>query len=86
MSVTQTVYRIDGSERSTYSQPVTLSVYGVHTLEYKSMDQAGNEEAVKSLSLKLDHVAPTLSVALDKTTLWPANKKAGYRYSQCLCF
>ena len=75
ISVTQTVYRIDGSEWSTYSQPVTMSVYGVHTLEYKSMDQAGNEEAVKSMSLKLDNVAPTLNVSLDKTTLWPANKK-----------
>ncbi|MGO4497289.1 hypothetical protein AB4114_15495 [Paenibacillus sp. 2RAB27] len=75
ISVTQTVYRIDGSEWSTYSQPVTLSVYGVHTLEYKSTDQAGNEETAKSLTLKLDNVAPTLSVALDKTTLWPANKK-----------
>lgn len=75
ISVAQTVYRIDGSEWSSYSQPVTLSVYGVHTLEYKSTDQAGNEEAVKSLSLKLDNVAPQLSVSLDKTTLWPANKK-----------
>ncbi|KRF06866.1 hypothetical protein ASG89_18650 [Paenibacillus sp. Soil766] len=75
ISVTQTVYRVDGSEWTTYSQPVTLSVSGIHTLEYKSMDQAGNEEAVKSLSLKLDNVAPELSVTLDKTTLWPANKK-----------
>lgn len=74
-SVTQTVYRIDGSEWSTYSQPVTWSVYGVHSLEYKSIDQAGNEEAVKSISLKVDKAAPTLSIALDKTTLWPANNK-----------
>ncbi|KQX58725.1 OmpL47-type beta-barrel domain-containing protein [Paenibacillus sp. Root444D2] len=74
-SVTQTVYRIDGSGWSTYSQPVTWSVYGVHSLEYKSIDQAGNEEAVKSISLKVDKEAPMLSIALDKTTLWPANKK-----------
>jgi hypothetical protein len=74
-SVTQTVYRIDGSGWSTYSQPVTWSVYGAHSLEYKSIDQAGNEEAVKSISLKVDKAAPTLSIALDKTTLWPANKK-----------
>lgn len=74
-SVTQTVYRIDGSEWSTYSQPVTWSVYGVRSLEYKSIDQAGNEEAVKSISLKVDTAAPTLSIALDKTTLWPANNK-----------
>ncbi|MDQ0898516.1 MULTISPECIES: OmpL47-type beta-barrel domain-containing protein [unclassified Paenibacillus] len=75
ISVTQTVYRIDGAEWSTYSQPVTWSVYGVHSLEYKSIDQAGNEEAVKSISLKVDKAAPTLSIALDKTALWPANKK-----------
>ncbi|MDQ0875305.1 hypothetical protein QFZ77_003964 [Paenibacillus sp. V4I3] len=75
ISVTQTVYRIDGSGWSTYSQPVTWSVYGVHSLEYKSIDQAGNEEAVKSISLKVDKATPTLSIALDKTTLWPANKK-----------
>ncbi|MGO4274482.1 hypothetical protein AB4Z22_32385, partial [Paenibacillus sp. TAF58] len=74
-SVTQTVYRIDGSGWSTYSQPVTWSVYGIHSLEYKSMDQAGNEETVKSITLKVDTTTPTLSIALDKTTLWPANNK-----------
>jgi hypothetical protein len=52
-----------------------MSVYGVHTLEYKSMDQAGNEEAVKSITLKVDIAAPTISVTLDKTTLWPVNNK-----------
>jgi hypothetical protein len=81
VSVTQTVYpiqsfyRINGSPWVNYTQPVTVATYGVSNFEYKSRDQAGNEEAAKSLTLKLDKTAPTVNVTLDKSKLWPANNK-----------
>jgi hypothetical protein len=81
LSVTQTVYpiqtfyRMNGSQWVNYTQPVTVATYGVSNFEYKSMDQAGNEEAAKSLTLKLDKTAPTVNITLNKSTLWPANNK-----------
>ncbi|WP_248927577.1 DUF5011 domain-containing protein [Paenibacillus hamazuiensis] len=75
VSVAATVYRVDGGLWSSYTQPVTLSVYGTHSVEYKSVDQAGNEETAKSVTMNIDKVPPTVRVVLDKTTLWPANKK-----------
>ncbi|MDF2962819.1 MAG: hypothetical protein K0S39_4554 [Paenibacillus sp.] len=71
----QTFYRINGSQWFNYSQPVTVSTYGVNNFEYKSKDQAGNEEVAKSITLKLDKSAPIINVSLDKTTLWPANNQ-----------
>ncbi|MBP1962836.1 DUF5011 domain-containing protein [Paenibacillus aceris] len=76
VSVTQTTYRLNGGAWSTYTQPVTIPEYsGIYVMEYKSIDQAGNEEAVKSLTLRLDKEAPSIRVALDKSTIWPPNKK-----------
>jgi hypothetical protein len=71
----QTLYRINGSQWNNYSQPVTVSTYGINNFEYKSIDQAGNEEAAKSITLKLDKSAPTINVTLNKSTLWPPNNK-----------
>ena len=73
--VKQTLYRIDNGAWETYSQPVTIAMDGIHTLEYKSVDRAGNEEAVRSLTLKVDKAAPTLNVVLDKDAIWPPNHK-----------
>lgn len=76
VSVTQTVYRLGGGAWSMYTQPVTLTAAsGIHLFEYKSVDQAGNEEQVKSLTLKVDRESPSGSVTLDKNTLWPPNNK-----------
>lgn len=75
VSVTKTVYRINGGQWSTYSQPVTVATYGINTFEYKSSDTAGNEEESKALTLKVDTTPPTVKVTLDKSTIWPANNK-----------
>ncbi|UUZ85205.1 hypothetical protein LJK88_17495 [Paenibacillus sp. P26] len=74
-SVARTVYRLNDGPWSEYSQPVTVSVYGSDRLEYRSIDQAGNEEQARSLTLNVDSAAPALRLALDKTTLWPPNNK-----------
>lgn len=76
VSVTQTTYRMNGSAWKPYVQPVTLpEISGTYLLEYRSIDQAGNEEAVQSLTLRLDKDAPSIKVTLDRNTLWPPNKK-----------
>ncbi|MCL6605087.1 MAG: hypothetical protein K6T94_19660 [Paenibacillus sp.] len=54
---------------------VTFTTEGIHSLVYWSVDQAGNAEVKKSISILLDKIAPSLQVTLDRTTLWPANNK-----------
>ncbi|TMV43202.1 DUF4091 domain-containing protein [Paenibacillus mesophilus] len=71
----QTLYRINGGSWLTYTQPVVIADEGIHNFEFKSIDRAGNEEAVQSRTNKLDKTPPTLHVVLDKTVLWPANHK-----------
>ncbi|WP_270038530.1 OmpL47-type beta-barrel domain-containing protein [Solirubrobacter ginsenosidimutans] len=59
-------YRIDGAaDWSTYEEPIVVHTAGEHVIEFSSLDIAGNEEAVKSLSLKVDETAPTTSVRLN---------------------
>jgi hypothetical protein len=40
-----------------------------------SIDEAGNTENVKTLTIQLDKTVPTTEVVLDQTSLWPANHK-----------
>lgn len=57
-------YTIDGGPAQTYSSPVPIATQGDHTVTYWSQDTAGNVEAAKSTHVKLDNVAPTVSVSL----------------------
>lgn len=72
MAPLTTEYSIDGGEWTVYAGPVLVGE-GAHTFAYRSTDAAGNVEAVKSLPINVDLTAPTLTVTLDKTELWPAN-------------
>ena len=58
------LYTIDGGAAQTYSSPVAIATQGDHTVTYWSQDNAGNVEAVKSTHVRLDNVAPAVSVSL----------------------
>lgn len=60
--VAATHYRIDGGDAQTGTQ-VSLSDEGVHSLEYWSVDQAGNAEPHKSVTVRIDKSSPTISHA-----------------------
>ena len=71
-----TEYRIGTSGAfQPYTAPFTLDDDGTHTVEYRSRDAAGNQEAAKSFSVKVDLTGPTSSAALD-----PAAPGAGGTY------
>jgi len=53
----ETEYRIDGGEWTTYSQPFTVSAPGAHTVEYRSTDTAGNQEATRRVSFTITTVS-----------------------------
>ena len=62
-----TRYRIDGAaEWSIYGGPVTVDEGGIHLVEYRSTDVAGNEEAIiRELRVRVDKTAPQTSVRLN---------------------
>lgn len=53
----------DGTTFNDYSEKITISSEGIHTLKYYAEDKAGNIEEVKSKTVKIDKTAPdTLGV------------------------
>lgn len=55
--VAGTEYQLDGGAWTAYTAAVAVGE-GVHTLQYRSTDKAGNQEATKSLTVKVDTKVP----------------------------
>jgi hypothetical protein len=58
-----TYYTTDGTtptEDSSSGNTFTLTTEGTHTIKYYSVDEAGNEEAVQSATIKIDKTAPSI--------------------------
>ena len=59
--VATTEYKLDGSAGFTTGSSVVVSGEGVHTLTYRSIDAAGNTEADKTATVRIDTTAPVTS-------------------------
>lgn len=59
--VKKTEYSFDGVNWATYAGPFVVTNEGTSTIYYRSIDNAGNVEATKSASIKIDKTAPTVS-------------------------
>ena len=55
--VAATRFVLDGTEVATYTAPVTVTGDGMHTLEFWSTDVAGNTEATRSATVRVDAIA-----------------------------
>jgi glucose/arabinose dehydrogenase/type 1 glutamine amidotransferase len=62
--VERTEYRIDNGDWTEYDEPFTVGGDGVRTVRYRSVDVAGNEEAPKTLELRIDENAPETTATL----------------------
>ncbi len=60
--VAQTRYRLDGGSWQIYAGAFAVASDGDHTLEYRSVDVAGNEEASQSAHVKVDATPPQVSL------------------------
>ena len=65
-----TYYRIDGGTWTEYTDPIEFCENGEHTIEYYSVDNAGNEEDVNGpFDFKIDQTLPTIEFTVEKTVL-----------------
>ncbi|HEU5140443.1 MAG TPA: endo-1,4-beta-xylanase [Bacillales bacterium] len=55
--VEKTKYRLNGGEWQTYSAPFAIKADGTTSIDYRSVDQAGNIEEIQTLNVRV--VAPT---------------------------
>ena len=67
-----TEYQVNDGAWITYTGSIPAFGEGTYKFGYRSKDQAGNVEQLKTVEFKVDKTAPTLSVQLDKTSIWPA--------------
>ena len=79
--VNVTYYRIDDGENQTYSNPITISSEGPHTISYWSVDNASNVENPKTLSVYVDNSPPTIG----NITIVPSYESNGILYI-CLLY
>jgi len=73
-------YTLSGAETGTHAvngAEATLQVAaeGVTTLRYYAVDNAGNVETEKSLTIRIDRTPPALGCAATPPTLWPPNHR-----------
>jgi hypothetical protein len=89
--VDATYFTLDGGSLSLYSGPLTLGD-GVHTLEFSSVDNAGNSEPSNTQVIKVDTTKPVVaytgatSYTVDQTvalTCTPSDSLSGVRTSTC---
>jgi PKD repeat protein/glucose/arabinose dehydrogenase len=66
--IASTEYRIAGGDWTPYTGAVQVTGEGPRLVEYRSTDEAGNVEATKSLTVKIDTVAPTATISLPEAT------------------
>ncbi len=67
--VRQTQYSLDnGISWTTYSQPFILANEGALTLQYRSVDQAGNQEVIQMQSVQIDTTSPEAYIVLNTET------------------
>ena len=67
--VDETRYKLNDGSWTTYTAPFTITEDDEYTLEFYSVDYAGNEETVKYVNFKIDQTAPTIELTVEKTGL-----------------
>ena len=68
--VDYTEYRLAGGSWTTYTTALTISGEGTHSVEFRSVDLAAQTEATRTLTIKIDTVAPVSASAVSGASVW----------------
>ena len=72
--VATTEYSFDeGQTWQPYSGSIEIDNEGTTTLYYRSTDRAGHTESAKSITFKVDTIAPELTLTATPSVIWPPN-------------
>ena len=61
-------YRIGDGDWNEYTENISLTEDGIYTIYYYAVDNAGNEEGVKSIEMKIDKISPEISYNITGTS------------------
>jgi len=64
--VLATYYRVDGADWELYLSPFIVSLDGIHSVDYYSVDKARNREEEHSIILSIDKTLPTIILTSEK--------------------
>ncbi len=67
--VSATLYSRNGGATATYAGPVLVNAEGTTTLQYWSIDAAGNTETPKTAIVRIDRTPPTTPTSVDASAL-----------------
>lgn len=67
--VAKTEFRLNGGAWATYAGGIIVSTEGINTLEYRSVDYAGNTEEIKTVQVKIDKTKPLLNVTFNPSVI-----------------
>jgi hypothetical protein len=70
-----TEYQVNDGAWTAYIGSIPVFNEGTYKFGYRSKDQAGNVEELKTVEFKVDKTAPALSAQLDQNSIWPAEHK-----------
>jgi len=70
-----TKYKVDNGNWVEYIKPIKIINNGEHTIKYYSIDNAGNEEEMKTVTIKIDKTKPTVSIKTPDNGIYFFGKK-----------
>ncbi|WP_181884490.1 S8 family serine peptidase [Neobacillus piezotolerans] len=73
--VKATEYKIGEGEWTVYDGAIQVANEGIHQIQFRSTDIAGNVEDAQAIEVKIDKTSPVLKVSVDKAELSPPNNK-----------
>jgi hypothetical protein len=63
-----TEFNLDGGSFTPYTAPIAITAEGIHTLQYRSTDRADNQEALRTLIVRIDLTPPEAVLSFDPLT------------------
>lgn len=71
--VAKTEYKVNAGDWLTYNKEINIREEGIHKVQYRSIDHAGNVEETKSADVKIDKSGPALNLSFNPSVITSRN-------------